>query len=396
MVSVVGVASLVAAICSVFPKAPFTSSGRWIRDSEGAIFTYTGVNWPGHIETMVPEGLQYQSIASIVSKIKGAGFNIIRFTFAVQMIDEIYENNGTDIPISTAFTNVLGAENGTRILNQVLTLNPSFTANTTRLEVFDAVAAECAKQEIYVHLDNHISKARWCCGYWDGNGWFHDTDFDVGNWTRGLSYMAKHAAKWSSFVSIGLRNELRPALDDPVVAGTYNWEVWYENMISAADAVHAANPDCLIFFGGINSDLTLTPIPTGNDLGNGTRFNRSALAYADKAVLELHKYNNNDFSCDFLKNFEYNSGFNALDVKNESIANVMPVLMTEFGYGQTNSTDDLQSLYSTCIREFLIEQKAGWMVWQISGSLYIRDGTQDQDETYGKFYILPRLDLQGA
>jgi hypothetical protein len=40
------------------------------------------------------------------------------------------------------------------------------------LQVFDAVAAELAKQEIWVHLDNHVSKAQWCCGADDGNAWF--------------------------------------------------------------------------------------------------------------------------------------------------------------------------------------------------------------------------------
>lgn len=40
------------------------------------------------------------------------------------------------------------------------------------LKVFDAVAAELAKQQIWVHLDNHISKAMWCCGASDGNAWF--------------------------------------------------------------------------------------------------------------------------------------------------------------------------------------------------------------------------------
>jgi hypothetical protein len=39
-------------------------------------------------------------------------------------------------------------------------------------QVFDAVAAELANQEIWVHLDNHVSKAQWCCGADDGNAWF--------------------------------------------------------------------------------------------------------------------------------------------------------------------------------------------------------------------------------
>jgi hypothetical protein len=49
----------------------------------------------------------------------------------------------------------------------------SGTLETDELsKVFDAVAAELADQEIWVHLDNHVSKAQWCCGADDGNAWF--------------------------------------------------------------------------------------------------------------------------------------------------------------------------------------------------------------------------------
>jgi hypothetical protein len=42
-------------------------------------------------------------------------------------------------------------------------------------KVFDAVAAELAEQEIWISLDNHVSKAQWCCGADDGNTWFGGT-----------------------------------------------------------------------------------------------------------------------------------------------------------------------------------------------------------------------------
>lgn len=76
--------------------------------------------------------------------------------------------------------------------NAVVKNNPTFGEQTTRLQVFDAVAAECNKQQIYVHLDNHVSKAQFCCTPFDGNSWWQDTYFDAANWTRGLAYMANH------------------------------------------------------------------------------------------------------------------------------------------------------------------------------------------------------------
>ena len=84
---------------------------------------------------MVPEGLQYLSIADIVSKVKSLGMNVVRLTYATQMIDEYFENGEIDIPVLTSFTNVFGVENGTKLFEQVLEKNPNFSNRTTRLEV---------------------------------------------------------------------------------------------------------------------------------------------------------------------------------------------------------------------------------------------------------------------
>jgi len=175
-----------------WPNGPLVTSGRWILDASGNNVTYAGTNWPGHNDAMIPEGLQYQSIETIVEKVKSIGMNAIRLTFAIQMIDEIYDNDGKDITIEQALAQALGQTNGIKVLNQVLEKNPQFNASTTRLEVFDAVAAELNKQQIYIHLDNHISKGMWCCSTGDGNSWWGDTDFSTENWVRGLSYMANH------------------------------------------------------------------------------------------------------------------------------------------------------------------------------------------------------------
>ncbi len=222
-----------------WPNGPLFTSARWIYDASGTNVTYAGVNWPAHAESMLPEGLQYQSIADIISKIKSLGMNSIRLTYATEMVDQIYDNEGKDVDIQRAFIEALGEINGTVILEKVLANNPSFTSTTTRLEVsrllkligirrpcvhpngiqvFDAVAAECAKHQIYVHLDNHISTAKWCCIPWDNNTWWGDIEFPVDKWVRGLEYMATHGKSWPAFTSTSLRNELRPNLNkhDPL------------------------------------------------------------------------------------------------------------------------------------------------------------------------------------
>jgi len=364
------------AIVSAFPNAPFVTQGQWVHDSTGENFTYVGVNWPGAGEVMIPEGLQYQSVASIASKIKSLGMNSVRLTFAIELIDDIKDNGG-DVTLQNAFKKALGNANGTTVYNQVIKNNPQFGASTTRLQVYDNIAAELAKQQIYVHLDNHMSNGAWCCSTNDGNSWFGDKYFDVAKWKRGLQYMAAHSKQWPNMVSIGLRNEFRK----PDTAGSslpYDWPTWYEQVMSAAGIVNAANPDILIFLSGLNFDTTLQPIPWADDLGNGKKFLLTDYKYADKLVLEMHNYQNSATDCGSIESGLWNNGFRATG---EKAVNRMPVILTEFGFSQADNS--YNGVYASCLRKLMPQWKSGWMVWALGGSYYIRSGTQDYEETWG-------------
>ena len=140
---------------------------------------------------MIPEGLQYASVEEIVSWIPKLGLNSVRLTFAIEMTDDIYRNSINNT-LERSVLNVLGTVNGTVVLDQILAHNPTFNKNTTRLQVFDAVAKELARQGVYLHLDNHVSKAFWCCSENDGNGWFGEQWFNVKNWIDGWRYIANH------------------------------------------------------------------------------------------------------------------------------------------------------------------------------------------------------------
>lgn len=184
-------------------------------------------------------------------------------------------------------------------------------------------------------------------------------------------------------MSVGLRNELREPADNSTAEATYDWAHWYTNMVAGAKQVNSANPNPLIFFSGLNYDTTLSPVVTGADLGNGQTFDLDAFDFKNKIVFELHNYATGSTSCDSLKSSLYSDGFDALNVTNTSL-NHAPVVMTEFGFQQDDST--YEGVYASCLREYLPEQHAGWMVWVIAGSYYIRSGTQDSDDTWGKTY----------
>jgi len=95
-----------------WPYGPFSTQGRDIINTKGEAQTFAGVNWPGSGETMVPEGLEWASIEDILSQAESVGFNFIRLTYAIEMVDQIYERNGSDVGLEIAMINGLGYESG--------------------------------------------------------------------------------------------------------------------------------------------------------------------------------------------------------------------------------------------------------------------------------------------
>ncbi|KAF2792618.1 glycoside hydrolase family 5 protein [Melanomma pulvis-pyrius CBS 109.77] len=357
---------------------PFSTKGRDILDRDGKLFNYVSTNWPGHQEAMIPEGLQHASVEEIVSWFPKLGLNSVRLTFAIEMIDDIYSKSPNQT-LERSVLNALGTTNGTIVLNQILSHNPKFSKNTTRLQVFDAVAKELARQDIILHLDNHVSKAFWCCGENDGNGWFGEKYFDVDKWIRGWSYIAKHAkANWPTFSSAGLRNELRNAnTAEPV-----DWYTWYVHMTAAANAVHESDPNALIFFSGLSYDTYIDPIPLGKTL-NGTAgkstagktavFVPSDFPWKDKIVLEIHKYDfeNTQDDCETFTSKWYQKGFQALDASNPATKYLFPMVISEWGFIQ-NGTYWNQTTYNKCLIEMVKKWQVGWQHWELSGSFYLQ------------------------
>lgn len=78
------------------------------------------------------------------------------------MVDDIYERNGTDVSLEVALINAMGYENGTRVANEMIAKNPTWTLQTTRFEIWSDVVRVAHEHGILVHPDNHVSKAMWC------------------------------------------------------------------------------------------------------------------------------------------------------------------------------------------------------------------------------------------
>jgi hypothetical protein len=175
---------------------------------------------------------------------------------------------------------------------------------------------------------------------------------------------------------MSLRNELREPTDNSTLdKDTYNWQTWYTYVRQGAAAIHASNPSVLIFLSGLGYDTTLAPVVQNTTLTPGTGYFQRSDFPANKLVLEIHNYENSATSCSSMESDLNGAGFSAL------AKGTWPVMLTEWGFAMDATT--WKGVYASCLASFLPENKAGWFLWVISGSYYIRSGTQDYEETWG-------------
>ncbi len=64
--------------------------------------------------------------------------------------------------------------------------------------------------------------------------------------------------------------------------------------------------------------------------------------------------------------------------------NRAPLVISEWGHDESDASGSYNSNYSKCLTGWMESKALGWMVWVLAGSYYIREGTQDSDETYGR------------
>ncbi|CAF4329312.1 unnamed protein product, partial [Adineta steineri] len=80
LASVAVVYLLLTTIYSYQP--PFSTSGNSVVDSSGTAVKLRCVNWAGSMETLLPEGLQHNSIDGIALLIQQMNFNCVRLTYS--------------------------------------------------------------------------------------------------------------------------------------------------------------------------------------------------------------------------------------------------------------------------------------------------------------------------
>jgi endoglucanase len=404
--------ALLLAVGAVVPALaqtalPLRTDSRWVLDANGERVKLKCVNWAGHMEPNTPEGLHKQSIEYIADFVAEQGFNCVRLTFSID------HARAPDVKVSEAFTAAaepagVSVDDMNNLYSAVAQKNPSFTADTTTRDVFEAVIAALWARGVMTILDNHVSKASWCCklpftstilmlcsfeltisqgNLDDGNGWwdegfgYNDLNsryFKTQEWLDGLTAIATWATTQQGVVGISLRNEIRELLP---FQGLDNRGDWYNFMKQAGERVHEAHPDVLVIAGG-----TLG----GTDLSHLKLRDFDFSAWAGKLLWEWHAYSytvnfpNSGEDCGFTKGqYGFNNGF----VLEQGRSWTGPLILSEFGFGmaggERDGLNDQDRTYFDCIKEYVLENDSEWAIWGLMGSYYVREGQVDYDEGYG-------------
>lgn len=119
------------------PNVPLSTTSRWIVDAGGERVKLRCVNWAGHMETNLPEGLHKQSISYLADWITAQGFNCVRLTYSIDWalnptvaVADAFRNAASPAQVSTDA--MLG------LYSQALEKNP-FLQNATTQDVFAEV-----------------------------------------------------------------------------------------------------------------------------------------------------------------------------------------------------------------------------------------------------------------
>lgn len=229
-----------------------------------------------------------------------------------------------------------------------------------------------------VIFDNHVSKASWCCGTSDGNGWWNTASgyneansrfFHTGNWLQGLRNIASFSSQFSNVVGIGLRNELRAVGSQD----GNNHTDWYNFMSQGAQAVAQTNRDLLIIAGGTNYAVDLSFI-------YNKELDRSS--FRDKLVYEFHNYAWSMGSASDCTAYKNRIGNLAGYIIAQGKTYTAPLWLSEFGWAQ-NGTPAAENQYVDCLISYLDSNDIDWAYWAVQGSYYVREGVVNRDESYG-------------
>lgn len=203
---------------------PLHTEGRQIIDSTGHAVRLTSVNWYGFDQKeFVVGGLDHAPLEAIIAQVQKIGVNSVRLPWANETL-----------------------EHDPLVADYAVAANPQFKGKHA-MAIMDAVIAALAHAHIMVILDNHMSRADWCCSETDDNGLWYNREYPETKWLADWQAIARRYRKQPWVVGADLRNELRSGA---AWGGTDPKLDWHAASERGGKAVLGANPKLLIMVEG--------------------------------------------------------------------------------------------------------------------------------------------------
>jgi endoglucanase len=315
-------------------ELPLHTAHHWIVDANGNRVKLAGVNWYGaDSREFSVGGLAYRPLAAIAHEVKAMGFNSVRIPWS----NELVETN----PVVPGYA---------------IAANPALQGKRA-LEVLDLTVDALAREGLYVILDNHVSRADWCCFEDDGNSLRHSPAYPEQRWLADWRFMARRYKHQRAVIGADLRNELRSGAtwggEDPA----FDWHAAAER---GGNAILAENPNLLIFVEGIHYALDLSGfahLPVKLNVPNRLLYSAHDYSFSHKSIRTYD---------DYVKTVRAKWAF----LRQESEA---PLWIGEFGTCQEHrcleSSDPKQEgfWFQNFIR-FLRETDLDWCYWPLNGT----------------------------
>jgi endoglucanase len=233
----------------------------------------------------------------------------------------------------------------------------------------DAVIAALARAHIMVILDNHVSRADWCCSETDGNGLWYNADYPEAKWRADWRTIAQRYRKQTWVVGADLRNELR---NGAAWGGADPRLDWHAAAERGGKAVLAGNPRLLIMVEGPDYSTNFA----GFDKLQVRLPVEHRLVYSPHAYnIQGHPFANYD---EMKQAYEVRAGFLM------HIEPGVPLWIGEFGTCQSLNCGANSDWFRLFIRLLHDNQLLSWSYWPLNGTQSSGGGRKyNAVETYG-------------
>jgi endoglucanase len=344
----------VAAMCAAIPLAAqeagivpsLHTDGHRIVDAAGRPVRLTSVNWYGFDEKeYVAGGLDHAPLATIIAQIRALGVNSVRLPWA----NETLEHD----PLPPAYA---------------VAANPQFKGKHA-MEIMDALIAALARAHIMVILDNHVSRADWCCSETDGNGLWYNDEYPEASWLADWRAMARRYRDQKWVVGADLRNELR---NGAAWGGADPKLDWHAAAERGGRAVLEANPRLLIMVEGPEYSTNFA----------GVDKLRVRLPMEHRLVYSPHAYNIDGHP--FANHEELKQAYEARAGFLMHVEPGIPLWIGEFGTCHDLNCGANSKWFRMFIRLLQENEDLSWSYWPLNGTQSSgRTRKYDAVETYG-------------